>query len=92
MKSDCTAQDQEYAIVVPTVKVLGGKTGVSKRLVDFDMYLTPKDPSQDYIVWERRSKVVGQRKLHRYQLTQILDKFGRVSRTVYLLAHGTYAL
>lgn len=51
----CKAEDKEFAIVTPIVKGPLGDIKVPQSIAYFDMYLRPK--TQDYLVWERRSKV-----------------------------------
>ncbi len=51
----CTKADKQFAIITPMVKGPFGQIRVPASIAYFDMYLRPK--TDDFLVWERRSKV-----------------------------------
>jgi hypothetical protein len=85
----CLAEDQEFGIITPFVKIGGLRLKVPRSVAYFDLYLRPQEGGQDYYVWERRSALfkpmreflakIGlseDKDYHRYQFTQILDEDG----------------
>jgi len=61
----CSSEDKEFAIITPVIKSPFGEIRISSSIAYFDMYLRPK--TDDFHVWERRSKVfeVGEKIVNR---------------------------
>ena len=88
----CSKADQQFATITPYVTVAGLRTAISHGVAYFDFYLRPKVPGQDFLVWERRTKLfrfvdeivatisraTEKKEWTRYQFTQILDKDAKV--------------
>ncbi|MCX6110963.1 MAG: hypothetical protein NTZ90_15315 [Proteobacteria bacterium] len=84
----CTKDDQQFATITPYITIAGQRTAISQHLAYFDFYLHPKVAGQDFLIWERRSKLfkivdevvaaithaTEKNQWSRYKFTQILDK------------------
>lgn len=68
----CTKADQEFLVIIPMVSTFFGWLKVPESIVYFDMYLRPK--TDDFLVWERRSKVYSVKDAFIEKLTTIFRR------------------
>jgi hypothetical protein len=73
----CTKADKQFAIITPMVTGPFGQIRVPPSVAYFDMYLRPK--TDDFLVWERRSKVFAVARAMVNNLTSIFRQSTKTS-------------